>query len=352
MSVLKSNTSNKITLGLRENWQQFALLVLVNAFVGGMIGMERSILPEFASVRFGLVSTSVMLTFILAFGISKAIANYYTGRLAQRLGRKKLLVVGWIIALPVPMLLLVAPTWNWVIAANILLGISQGLTWSAAVIMKIDLVGQKNRGFAMGINEFAGYFAVGLIAFLTGLVASNFGVHPYPFYLGIGISLLGLFFSVFFVKDTIQHMQAESSAPELSTQAIFPNIFLATTFSNKTLSTVTQAGLINNLNDGMIWGLLPVLLLQNQFSTADAAILTALYPTVWGLGQLFTGKLADVLAKKPLLVMGNAGARGGHHRHYHLDFLYRDRADGCGTWLGYRTGLSDILGHYSQRHTP
>ncbi|MGY6558808.1 MAG: MFS transporter [Nitritalea sp.] len=299
-----SSTSKKITLGLRENWQQFTLLVLVNAFVGGMIGMERSILPEFASVRFGLVSTSVMLTFIIAFGISKAIANYYTGRLAQRIGRKKLLVIGWILALPVPILLLIAPTWNWVIVANVLLGISQGLTWSASVIMKIDLVGQQNRGFAMGINEFAGYSAVGLTAFLTGIIASNYGVYPYPFYLGIGISITGLFLSIIFVKDTAGHVQAESTSLEVGTQEKFVNIFKATTFQDKTLSAVTQAGLVNNLNDGMIWGLLPILLLQNQFSAADVAILAGLYPTVWGLGQLFTGKLADLLPKKPLLVWG------------------------------------------------
>lgn len=291
----------KIKLGLKENWQQFAILVLVNAFVGGMIGMERTIFPQFAAQEFDVASKTAILSFIVAFGISKAIANYYTGRLANRFGRKSLLVMGWVLAIPIPILLIYAPNWSWVIFANALLGISQGLTWSSTVVMKIDLVGEKNRGLAMGLNEFAGYFAVGLVAFLTGYVASKYGVTPYPFYIGIVISLLGLVTSAVWVKDTrvFVHKEAadDNSVP-------LDNVFLATTFKDKTLSAVTQAGLINNLNDGMIWGLLPMVLFVLNFDTGKIGLITAIYPAVWGVGQLFTGKMSDHYSKKAMLFWG------------------------------------------------
>lgn len=239
----------QIKLGLKENWKQFTILVIVNGFVGGMIGMERTILPQFAELEFGIASKTAILSFIVAFGLSKAIANYYTGRLANLFGRKNLLLFGWILTLPIPFILIYAPTWNWVIFANILLGITQGLTWSSTVVMKIDLFGEKDRGLAMGLNEFAGYFAVGLIAFLTGYVANTYGITPYPFYIGVFISLLGLIFTVVWVKDTKSFVQQESK----SNKAIqLNNIFVETSFKNKTLSSVTQAGLVNNLNDGMI----------------------------------------------------------------------------------------------------
>jgi MFS family permease len=290
-----------IQLGLKENWKQFTLLMIVNAFVGGMIGMERTIFPQFAEQEFGISSKTAILSFIIAFGISKALANYFTGRLANLLGRRYLLLMGWIIALPIPFMLIYAPSWSWVIFANVLLGISQGLTWSSTVVMKIDLVGEKNRGFAMGLNEFAGYFAVGIIAFLTGLVASEYGLTPYPFYIGIVISVLGFFMTLIWVRDTRAFVQTESKTDET---AQMTHVFLETTFKNKTLSSVTQAGLINNLNDGMIWGLLPIVLMSMNFNDANIGVIAAIYPTVWGIGQLFTGKMSDVYSKKAMLFWG------------------------------------------------
>lgn len=293
--------AENIKLGLKENWKQFTLLVIVNAFVGGMIGMERSILPQFAESEFGIASKTAILSFITAFGISKALANYYTGKLANKYGRKNLLIFGWLLAIPIPFLLIYAPSWNWVIFANILLGLSQGLAWSSTVVMKIDLVGEKDRGFAMGLNEFAGYFAVGIVAFLTGFVANKYGVTPYPFYIGIFISIVGLILSVLWVKDTRDFVKAESVSDHT---AKLENVFLETTFKNKTLSSVTQAGLVNNLNDGMIWGLLPIVLLNLHYNTENIGIITAIYPTVWGIAQLFTGKMSDHYSKKAMLFYG------------------------------------------------
>ncbi|KPQ14217.1 MAG: Arabinose efflux permease [Algoriphagus marincola HL-49] len=288
-------------LGLKENWKQFTILIIVNAFVGGMIGMERTIFPQFAEVEFGVASKTAILSFITAFGLTKALANYYTGRLANRFGRKNLLVFGWLVALPIPFILIYAPSWAWVIFANVLLGISQGFTWSSTVVMKIDLVGERNRGLAMGLNEFAGYFAVGIVAFLTGWVAEQYGVTPYPFYIGVGISVLGLLVSWIWVQDTRVFVQKESTT---DSTAVMENVFLETTFKNKTLSSVTQAGLINNLNDGMIWGLLPMVLISLKFDNEHIGIITAIYPTVWGIGQLFTGKMSDHLSKKGMLFWG------------------------------------------------
>jgi len=293
--------SNTIKLGLKENWKQFTILVIVNAFVGGMIGMERTIFPQFAELEFGVASKTAILSFIAAFGITKAIANYYTGRLANRFGRKSLLVSGWLLAMPIPFMLMYAPTWGWVIFANMLLGISQGLTWSSTVVMKIDLVGEKDRGLAMGLNEFAGYFAVGLVAFLTGYIANKYGITPYPFYIGVFISVVGFLLTVLWVKDTRVFVHKESTTDN-TTQ--LDNVFLQTTFKNKTLSSVTQAGLINNLNDGMIWGLLPIVLLSLNYTNESMGIITAIYPTVWGIGQLFTGKMSDHYSKKAMLFWG------------------------------------------------
>ena len=239
----------EVVLGLKENWKQFTILVLVNAFVGGMIGMERTIFPQFAELQFGIASKSAILSFITAFGISKAIANYYTGKFANKFGRKKLLVFGWLIALPIPFMLIYAPSWSFVIGANFLLGVSQGVTWSSTVVMKIDLVGEKNRGLAMGLNEFAGYFAVGIVAFFTGYIANSYGVVPYPFYLGVFIAVVGLILSIFWVNDTNVFVQQEQVSDKKKQHQ---NVFIATTFKDKILSAVTQAGLVNNLNDGMI----------------------------------------------------------------------------------------------------
>lgn len=291
----------QIKTGLKENWKQFTILVIVNAFVGGMIGMERAIFPQFASIEFGIASKTALLSFITAFGITKAIANYFAGRLANKYGRKQLLVFGWLLAIPVPLLLIFAQNWNWVIVANLLLGTSQGLTWSSTVVMKIDLVGEKDRGFAMGLNEFAGYFALGTVAFLSGYVANTFGITPYPFFIGIFIAVLGLLFSALWVKDTRDFVKQESKQNE-SEQ--LKNVFFETTIKNKTLSSVTQAGLVNNLNDGMIWGLLPIVLFSLDFNNQTIGIITAIYPTVWGIAQLFTGKMSDNYSKKSMLFWG------------------------------------------------
>ncbi|OIQ39169.1 MAG: MFS transporter [Bacteroidetes bacterium MedPE-SWsnd-G1] len=293
--------SKSVELGLKENWLQFTILVIVNAFVGGMVGLERTIIPEFAELEFGIASKTAILSFIVAFGITKAITNYFTGKLANTYGRKNLLVIGWIFALPIPFILMNASSWNWVLFVNVLLGINQGLTWSSTVVMKIDLVGEKDRGLAMGINEFSGYLAVGIVAFLTGIVASKYGITPYPFYIGIGLSFIGLLLSAFFVKDTRHHVNKEQKTENKNT---LNNVFIETSFINKTLSSITQAGMVNNLNDGMIWGLLPILLITLSFDTESIGIIVATYPAVWGIGQLFTGKMADIYPKKTLLFWG------------------------------------------------
>jgi MFS family permease len=290
-----------IQFGLKENWKQFSLLVIINAFVGGMIGLERSVFPQLAEQEFGISSKTAIFSFIIAFGITKAICNYFTGKLANKIGRKNLLVIGWGFALPVPFILIYSNSWNWIIFANILLGINQGLAWSMAVIMKIDLVGSKKRGLAVGINEFAGYVSVGIVAFLTGYIANTYGVRPYPFYLGIAFSIIGLLLSVFLIKDTNLHVNNES---EKSDTPLLKNVFVKSSFTHKSLSSITQAGLVNNLNDGMIWGLLPLLLFNKHFSSTNIGILTAVYPTVWGLSQLFTGRLSDIYSKKMLLFYG------------------------------------------------
>jgi MFS family permease len=291
----------EVQLGLKENWKQFAILVIINAFVGGMVGLERSILPRIAEVEFHIAAKTAVLSFIIVFGIVKALTNYFTGALANKIGRKNLLTIGWLFAIPVPFIIMSANNWNWIVAANVLLGINQGLTWSSTVVMKIDLVGEKQRGFAMGLNEFAGYIALAVVAFLTGWIASEYGLRPYPFFVGIGLSLLGLFASFFLVKDTRHHIEKETTTSQ------FPklkNIFWDTNWKHKNLGSVTQAGLINNLNDGMAWGILPILLASKGFSIAEIGIITAVYPAVWGLGQLFTGKMADFFCKKDLLFIG------------------------------------------------
>jgi MFS family permease len=291
----------QIKLGLKENWRQFTLLVIINAFVGGMIGLERTIVSQIAAVDFGLVAKTAVLSFIVVFGITKAITNYYTGILANKFGRKRLLIIGWIVALPVPLMLMQATSWNEIMAANILLGINQGLAWSSTVMMKIDLVGEKNRGFAMGLNEFAGYIALAAIAFGTGWIAQEFGLRPYPFYLGIVIAITGLTLSILFVKDTHKHVLLESTG---SVTPKLKNIFWDTTWKHKNLGSITQAGLVNNLNDGMVWGLFPMLLISKGFTLSDVGIIVATYPAVWGIGQLFTGSLADKFCKKNLLFWG------------------------------------------------
>lgn len=338
--------TQNVKLGLKENWKQFTLLVIINGFVGGMVGLERSILPQIAEVEFGMVVKSAILSFIIVFGIVKAITNYYTGALANKFGRKNLLVAGWVIGIPIPFILMFAPNWDWIIAANVLLGINQGLTWSSTVVMKIDLVGDKQRGFAMGLNEFAGYFAVAIVAFLTGWIASEYGIRPYPFYLGIGLLFFGLVGSIFFIKDTKHHVAKESSS---STVPKLKNIFWDTTWKDKNLGSVTQAGLINNLNDGMVWGIFPILLAGKNFSLEQIGIIVAVYPAVWGIGQLFTGKMADKFCKKNMLYLGMllqafalifiAGASSMIH------YIVLSALLGWGTAMVYPTFLATIAEH-------
>jgi len=296
-------TTTDIRLGLRENWAQFSLLVVVNAFVGAMVGMERSILPAIAEHEFGLVARTAILSFIVAFGVTKAAANYAAGRLSDRFGRKHVLIAGWLIATPVPFLLMAAPTWNWIIAANVLLGISQGLTWSVTVIMKIDLAGPEQRGLAMGLNEFAGYFAVALSALATGWVAATFGLRPEPFYLGVGFVVAGLLLSAFAVRETRYHA-AHEAAGQTRTILSQREVFWRTTARDPDLSSATQAGLVNNLNDGMAWGLFPLVFAAHGMSLSQIGVLAAAYPAVWGAAQLLTGAWSDRIGRKWLIVWG------------------------------------------------
>ena len=288
-------------LGLKNNWQQFSLLVLINAFVGGMVGLERSILPSIAEVEFSMAAKTIILSFIVVFGITKATANFFMGKMANKVGRKRLLVLGWLFGLPVPFVLMFAPSWNWIIFANVLLGVNQGLAWSSTVIMKIDLVGQKDRGLAMGINEFAGYLSVGIVAFLTSWIADNYGLRPYPFYIGIGLALAGFLGSIFLIRDTQSHLASEEKDSKLE---VLKNLFWQTSILHPNLGSISQAGLINNLNDGMVWGLLPLFLITKNFGLDEIGIVVGVYPAVWGLGQLVTGKMGDFFCKKDLLFWG------------------------------------------------
>ncbi|MFW5876403.1 MAG: MFS transporter [Myxococcota bacterium] len=296
-----------VRLGLRENLAQFSLLVLVNAFVGAMVGMERSILPAIAEEEFQLAERSAILSFIVVFGVTKALTNYFAGRFSDRFGRKIVLVAGWLVAAPVPFALMWAPSWSWILAANVLLGVSQGLTWSTTVIMKIDLAGPKNRGLAMGLNEAAGYFAVGLAALGTGWVAARYGLRPEPFYLGIVFVVFGLGLSAVLVRETRHHVTAESSlAGDLPPEGVPTprEVFWRTSALDANLSSVSQAGLVNNLNDGMAWGLFPLLFAAAGMSLGQIGTLAAIYPAVWGLGQLLTGAWSDRIGRKGLIVSG------------------------------------------------
>jgi MFS family permease len=307
VSALRQTADSAVRLGLRENLGQFSLLVVVNAFVGAMIGMERSILPLIAEQDFHLAAKTAVLSFIVVFGVTKALTNYLAGRLSDRFGRKHVLVGGWLVAAPVPILLMWAPSWTWVLGANALLGVSQGLTWSTTIIMKIDLAGPRRRGLAMGLNEFAGYFAVALSALATGFVAAHYGLRPEPFYLGVAFVAIGLPLSAFAVRETKHHVAAESKlhgelpADRIPTQR---EVFWRTTFLDKNLSSVSQAGLVNNLNDGMAWGLFPLFFIAARMDLGQIGTLAALYPATWGIGQLFTGAWSDRVGRKWLIVSG------------------------------------------------
>jgi MFS family permease len=295
----------ELRLGLRENLAQFTLLVVVNAFVGAMIGMERSILPAIAEQEFHIVARTAVLSFIVVFGITKALTNYLAGRWSDRFGRKQILVGGWLFAIPVPFLLMWAPSWNWILFANVLLGISQGLTWSTTVIMKIDLVGAKRRGLAMGLNEFAGYFAVAGSALATGWLAARYGLRPEPFYLGIGFVALGLGLSLFAVKETRHHVAHEAQQVGAPAATLSPReVFWLTTWRDRNLASVSQAGLVNNLNDGMAWGLFPLFFAAAHLDIDQIGMLAAIYPATWGVAQIFTGALSDRVGRKWLIAGG------------------------------------------------
>jgi MFS family permease len=307
MSASSPLRSGDVRLGLRENLPQFALLVIVNAFVGAMVGLERSILPAIAEQEFQLAARTALLSFIVVFGVAKALTNYGAGRVSDRFGRKHVLVAGWLVAVPVPFLLMWAPTWNWVLIANALLGVSQGLTWSTTVIMKIDLVGATQRGLAMGLNEFAGYVAVAASALATGWIAANYGLRPQPFYLGIGFAAVGLALSALLVRETHHHVSRESTLLGGLPADGLPSarqVFWRTSALDPNLSSVSQAGLVNNLNDGMAWGLFPLVFAAAGLNLAQVGLLAAIYPATWGVVQLATGALSDYAGRKPLIVWG------------------------------------------------
>ena len=294
-----------VQLGLAENWRQFSLLVLVNAFVGGMVGLERTVVPLIGSEEFRIASTTVVTSFIVSFGVVKAFTNLVSGHFADVRGRKPLLILGWLAALPVPFMIGWGPSWGWIVAANALLGVSQGLAWSMTVIMKIDLVGPKSRGLAVGLNEFAGYLAVGLTALATGFIAQRYGLRPAPFYLGIAYAALGLTLSVFLVRDTGRHLALETARHEVSAEPVrFWEIFRRTSFGDRNLFAASQAGLVNNLNDGMSWGLFPLFFAAFGLTVGRIGILKAVYPVVWGVLQTVTGPLSDRWGRKGLIVAG------------------------------------------------
>jgi MFS family permease len=313
-SSATAETTPDVVLGLRENRRQFWLLVLVNAFVGAMVGLERTVLPLLAEAEFGLASKGAVLSFIATFGVVKAATNFFAGRLGDRYGRKRVLLVGWLFAIPVPLLVIGAPTWGWIVFANVLLGINQGLAWSTTVIMKIDLVGPKQRGLAMGLNEFAGYLAVALAALATGWVAEAYGLRPEPFYMGIAFVAAGLALSVAFVQETHHHVAVEAegferltppgesrvNGPDLRTREILARA----SWSDPALSSASHAGMVNNLNDGLAWGLFPLFFAAGGLSVGQIGVLGFLYPGVWGVLQLWTGALSDRWGRKRLIASG------------------------------------------------
>jgi len=300
-----------IALGLKENWRQFTLLVLINSFVGGMVGIERTVVPLIGSNEFGIASTTLVVSFIVSFGVVKAFANLVSGQLADTWGRKRVLVLGWLAGLPVPFMIIGATDWSWIIAANALLGVSQGFAWSMTVIMKVDLVGPKSRGLAVGLNEFAGYLAVGLTALATGYLAARYGLRPVPIYLGAAYAVAGLTLSVLVIRDTREHVALETRGAHESTPVRFSEVFALTSFKDRNLFAASQAGLVNNLNDGMSWGIFPLFYSAFGLGLERIGILKALYPVTWGLLQVATGPLSDRWGRKGLIVAGMWVQAGG-----------------------------------------
>jgi MFS family permease len=304
--------ASSVRLGLKENWRQFALLVLVNAFVGGMVGLERTVVPLVGSQEFGLVLRTAIFTFIVSFGVVKACSNLVSGALADSFSRKKVLVAGWLFGVPVPFMLMLAPSWGWIVAANVLLGVNQGLAWSMTVLMKIDLVGPRGRGLAVGLNEFSGYLAVGLTALATGYLAAVYGLRPEPFYLGVAYVVLGLLVSAFLVRDTGEHVRLEMEAhPPEPSPLSFREVFSMTSFKDRNLFACSQAGLVNNLNDGMSWGVFPLFFNTFGLGVERIGVLKAIYPAIWGILQILTGPLSDRWGRKGLIVAGMWVQAGG-----------------------------------------
>lgn len=299
-----SATHDQPRLGLRANLLQFSLLVAVNALVGGMVGQEQTVLPLLAEQQFHLTGYTFLLTYVLAFGITKAATNYFAGTWSDRIGRKPVLVIGWLLAIPVPLLLIWAPSWGWVVAANVLLGINQGLTWSTTVVMKIDLVGPRQRGLAMGFNEAAGYSAVALTAVIAGYLAAHYGLRPAPFLLGLSYAVIGLALSAVFVRETRGHAHLEAERHDEHAGLSNREIFVRTSFTEPALSSASQAGLVNNLNFGLSWGLFPILFARTGMPVDRIGILVAVYPAVWGVGQILTGALSDRWGRKHLITAG------------------------------------------------
>jgi len=316
MGLLARNAQARpLVLGLRANLGQFLLLVLVNGFVGAMVGLERTVVPLIGREQFGLASSSAVLSFIVSFGIVKALANFFAGSLSDRIGRKRVLVAGWLIGVPVPLLILWAPSWAWIVVANVFLGINQALCWSMTVNMKIDIVGPARRGFALGLNESAGYGAVGLVTLLSGYLAATYGLRHGPFTVGIAFPVVGLLLSIFFVRETHGHvrLEAKQQQPEITrspaTREAHPSlvhVFALTSWRNQDLFACSQAGLVNNLNDGLAWGLLPIFFTHAGLGVERVAVIAAAYPLSWGVLQLGTGALSDRWGRRPLIVAGMA----------------------------------------------
>src|SRR5215216_996247 len=323
--------AQNIRLGLGANWEQFTLLVVINGFVGAMVGLERSVLPVLAWDDFGLASKTAILSFLITFGIFKPAANYFAGRLSDRFGRKPVLLTGWLAALPVPLMIILAPSWGWIVAANALLGINQGLAWSSAIIMKIDLVGPSRRGLAMGLNETAGYAGVALASLATGYLAAAYGPRPAPFMLGIGFAIAGLLLTLFLVRDTSKYaeLEAAQSTGYAAEEEIKPNareIFIQTSFTDRNLSSASQAGFVNNLNDGMAWGLFPLFFAASGLSIGQIGVLAAVYPSVWSLGQIPTGWASDRFGRKWMIASGMWLQASG--------ILLTAATQSFGAWLG------------------
>ena len=342
-----------LQLGLRANWRQFALLVVINAFVGSMVGVERTILPLLAKHDFGLSSDAAILSFLISFGIVKALANLFAGRMGDRFGRKRLLVLGWLFGLIAPIMIIFAPSWGWVVLANVFLGINQGLCWSTTVIMKIDLVGPKQRGLAMGFNEAAGYLAVSAAALAAGYLATIYALRPQPFLLSIACATCGLLLSLFLVRESkiyadleARQIQDAATTSEATPMPSFWSIFVRTSWQDRTLFSVCQAGLVNNLNDGLSWGLFPLYFAMAGLDTTHIGWLVAAYPAVWGVGQLATGALSDQWGRKGMIVAGMLVQAGGLFLillvHTFWPWLVGAILLGLGTALVYPTLLAAI----------